>query len=180
MEQYGPWKIKERNLKYKNSWITVFEDKVINLSGKDGIYGHMKIKDGVNVLPIDEEGNVYLGREFHYGVGKATIEVIAGGIEAGESPSNTAKRELREELGIIAEEFIDFGITHPLTAYSDTTSYLYLAKKLSFSSQELEDSEEIEIVKVSLSEAVEMVNSGKITSAESCILILKAVAYFKK
>ena len=72
------------------------------------------MKSGVSVLPIDNKGNVYLTKEYHYAVERETIEAISGGIDKGENKENAAKRELNEEAGITANEWIDLGVLDPL------------------------------------------------------------------
>src|SRR3989344_3258976 len=149
-QQYGPWTIQQRKLQYKNPLIEVYEDQVIRPDGNKGIHVFMKLKHGVSVLPIDTEGNVYLTKEFHYGVGKVTIEAGAGGVDKGEEFLPAAQRELAEELGIIAKEWIDLGSSDPLTGYLSCPHKIYLARQLVFGKQNMEGSESIELLKVPL------------------------------
>ena len=111
----GPWVIKESVPAYKNPWIEVTEDQVIRPDGKPGIFGLVNMKPGVSVLALDESGFVYLTDEFHYAIGKDSIEVVSGAIDNIESSLDAAKRELEEELGIKAEEWIDLGEVNPFT-----------------------------------------------------------------
>src|SRR3989338_6055874 len=139
----GPWKIAERELKYQNPWIAVHEDKVILPNGKDGIHVFIEIKPGVSILPLDDEGYVYLTKEFHYAAGKETIEVVAGGIDDGESVLEAAQRELHEELGIIAREWVDLGKMDQLTTYTNAQTRSFLARGLEFGATHLEGSESV-------------------------------------
>lgn len=177
MEQRGPWKIKSSEVKYKNPWMEVREDQVVRPDGKDGIYGVINVIGGVSVLPIDDEGNVYLTDEFHYGIGRDSIEVISGGLDDGEDPLACAKRELVEETGITAKDFVYLGETDPFTSYLNAPVYLYLARNLSFGKNNLEGSEIIRVVKMTFEEAVQMVMESKISHGGSCVLILKAAKY---
>ncbi|MBW3004859.1 NUDIX hydrolase [Candidatus Woesearchaeota archaeon] len=170
----GPWTIKETIPKYKNPWIEVTEDQVIKPDGKPGIFGVVNMKAGVSVLPIDEEGFVYLTDEFHYAIEKDSIEVVSGAIDDGEKPIDAAKRELEEELGIKAEEWIDLGVVNPFTTVIKSPAYLFLARKLTFTDSNQEGTENIKLVKVKFEEAVKMVLESKITHGPSCVLILKA------
>ncbi len=115
MIKNGPWTIKASEEKYKNPWIRVQEDKVIRPDGKDGIFGIVEMVSGISVLPLDEEGFVYLTDEFHYGLQQNSIEVVSGAIDNDEKPIEAAKRELKEELGIEAENWVDFGLINPFT-----------------------------------------------------------------
>lgn len=172
--KYGPWIIKETFSKYKNPWIEVKEDQVIRPDGKPGIFGIVKMKAGISVLPLDDAGFVYLTEEFHYAIGKESIEVVSGAIDGNETPINTAKRELLEELGITANDWIDLGLVNPFTTVINSPAYLFLAKKLKFTKANQEGTEIIKIRKVKMDEAVKMVLESKITHGPSCVLILKA------
>lgn len=180
MRKHGPWTIKETTPKYKNPWIEVNEDQVIRPDGKPGIFGTVKIKSGVSVLPLDDSGFVYLTEEFRYALGKGSIEVVSGAIDKDETPINCAKRELKEELGIEAKEWIDLGLVNPFTSVIASPAYLFLAKNLKFTKRNQEGTEIITLKKFKLGEAVKMVLDSKITHGPSCVLILKANEFLKK
>jgi ADP-ribose pyrophosphatase len=174
MKQHGPWQIVESHEVYRDPWIVVRKDDLIRPDGRPGTHSVVALKPGVTVLAIDEEANVYLTEEFHYGVGRITIEAVSGGIEIDELPLDTAKRELQEELGIEAEEWIDVGVVDPFTASVVSPTQLYLARKLRFGDQAPEGTEQIRCVKMTLAEAVEQVLNSAITHGPSCVAILKA------
>jgi len=173
VRQHGRWKIVESHQVYRDAWLVVRKDDVIRPDGKPGTHSVVTLKPGVTVLAMDDERNVYLTEEFHYGVGRITIEAVSGGIEPDERSLETAKRELREELGIEAEEWTDLGVVDPFTASVVSPTQLYLARKLRFGDQALEGTEQIKCVKMTLAEAVEMVIESEITHGPSCVLILK-------
>ena len=176
-KQNGPWIIKEKLLKYKNPWIEVNEDQVIRPDGKPGIFGIITITPGVSVLALDDQGFVYLTEEFRYAIGKKSIEAVSGGIDFGEQPLDAAKRELEEELGIHAEEWIDLGIVNPFTSVIHSPAHLFLARKLHFSETNREGTEIIKMVKITFTEAVNMVQSSDINHSPTSVLILKAKNY---
>jgi ADP-ribose pyrophosphatase len=180
MKQHGPWKIKESIEKYKNKWMTVVEHQVIRPDGKDGIFGITTLLPGAYVLPLDEEGNVYLVKEFKFAIGRELIEIASGGLDAGETKEEGARRELKEELGIVAKEVVPLGYVESLTSIVVCTNALFLARGLTFENQELEGTEVIQMVKVPFSEAVRMVMEGDIIDGPSCVLILKAQEYLRK
>jgi 8-oxo-dGTP pyrophosphatase MutT (NUDIX family) len=122
----------------------------------------------------DEDRHVYLTEEFHYAVGRTTIEAVSGGVEPGEDALATARRELQEEIGIEAEEWTDLGTVDPFTASIVSPTRLYLARKLRFGEQSPEGTEQIRCVGMPLDEAVRMVLESEITHGPSCVLILKA------
>lgn len=104
----GNWTINETENKFENEFFKVSEDKVIPPDGKEGLYATIVIIEGVAVLPIDDDGNAYITRQFRYALGRKNLEAIAGGINKGE-PLENAKREAKEELGIEANEWISLG-----------------------------------------------------------------------
>ncbi len=159
--------------KYQNAWIKVNEDQVIRPDGKKGIFGTVKIKPGVSVLALSEDHFVYLTEEFHYALGKESIEVVSGGVEEHEDPFSAAKRELEEELGIIAEEWTALGEIHPFTSIVNCPVNLFLARKLTFTKSRPESTEIIKTIKVKLDLAIEMVMDGRISHGTSGVLILK-------
>lgn len=176
----GPWTINETIPKYKNPWIEVVEDQVIQPDGKPGIFSVVKLKDGSAILPIDEQGFVYLAEQFRYILGKSSVETPCGAIDEGETPLLTAQRELKEELGILAEEWTDLGIVNPFTESICSTAFLFLARKLTFVESSQEETEDIKLIKVPFEEAVKMVIESKITHGPSCVLILKAKEFLQK
>lgn len=176
----GPWTVVDTKDVYSNPWIKVREDKVIRPDGKDGIFGVVSMKAGVSVLPIDDKNNVYLTKEYHYAVEDEKIEVMSGGIDGNENKIEAAKRELKEELGIEAQEWIDMGMIDPFTTVVNSPNYLYLAKNLTFFMANLEGTENIKVLKIPFNEAFEMVEQGLITHGASVALLLKAKNYLSK
>jgi ADP-ribose pyrophosphatase len=173
MKTHGPWKIVARHEIYRDPWLAVYKDDVIRPDGNAGTYSFVHIKPGVCVVAVDEENFIYLTEEFHYGVGRTTIEGVSGGIEPAENALLTAQRELKEEIGIEAEEWLELGVVDPFTANVLSPTRLYLARKLRLGEHAPEGTELIRRVKVPLREAVEGVMDGRITHGPSCVLILK-------
>lgn len=181
MRENGPWKIKGTTAKYRSELIDLYEDEVIKPNGEEGTYAVARIKAGVTVLPVDEEGFVYLARDFRYAVGRECVEAVAGGIDEGEPHETAARRELKEELGIEAAAFVSLGFVDPMPSLVDSPSYLFLARPpLNFKEKELEAGENVKTVKVKLSEAVRMVMQSEITHGSSCVLILRANDYLQR
>lgn len=180
MRENGPWKIKGTTAKYRSELIELYEDEVIKPNGEPGTYAVARIKAGVSVMPMDEEGNVYLAKDFRYAVGRETLETVAGGIDEGEPEADAARRELKEELGVEADEIISLGLVDPMPSLVDSPSHLFLARgNLRFKEKELEAGENVRTVKLKLSEAVRMVLRSEITHGSSCVLILRADAYLR-
>lgn len=179
MKNHGPWKIKKSEIRYKNPWIEVNEDQIIRPDGRDGIFGVVKMKAGVSVLPIDDQGFVYLTDEFHYALGDNSIEVISGAIDQNESPLQSAKRELKEETGILAKHWTNLGTVNPFTTVINSPAYLFLARDLDFGKSNPENTEVIKIRKIKFQKALTMVLNSKITHGPSCVLILKTKEFLE-
>lgn len=170
----NPFKTILKRVIYKNPWMTLHEHEVIRPDGRSGIQAFIETSGGGSVLPIMEDGSVFLSREYKYPVSKYSIEVFSGGRKAGEEPIEAVKRELKEELGAIAEEWEYIGFIHPFTSFSKSPNHLFIAKKLNFSHRMLDDGELIDVIRVDLSKALKLVLNGEITHAASCVLILRA------
>jgi 8-oxo-dGTP pyrophosphatase MutT (NUDIX family) len=172
--RHGPWTIEQSTEKHRDSFMTVREDRVIRPDGKPGFYSTVQVKPGVAVLPIDEAGEVYLVRQFRYALGSESLEAVCGGVEEGESYQDSAKEELREEVGIEATSWTDLGLIDIDTSMVRCKMGLFLARGLSFTDTRREGTETIQTVKLPFLEALGKVIEGEITHAGSCILILKA------
>ena len=172
---HGSWQILARKEIYRDAWIALDRDEVIRPDGQPGTHCILHLKPGVSVLPFDDQGMVYLTEEFHYGVGRVTVEVVSGGIEPDEQAEVTARRELQEELGITAKEWIDLGVCDPFTSVVVSPTRLFLARGLTFGPTSLEGTERIDCRKVPLATAVQMVLHSQITHGPSCVLILKTI-----
>jgi ADP-ribose pyrophosphatase len=170
---YGPWTIESTDEVYSDPWLSVRCDKVVRPDGRPGTHSVVTIKPGVSVLARDDENNVYLTDEFHYAIGRNSLEAVSGGIDEGETAEEAARRELREELGIDADMLTPLGTVDPFTSSLVSPTRLFLATGLRFGPPDPEGTEQIRMVKVPLAEAVRMVLDSRITHAPSCVAILK-------
>jgi 8-oxo-dGTP pyrophosphatase MutT (NUDIX family) len=171
----GDWTIKTTKKIFENDFFKVLEDEVIQPDGKDGTYATIRFPPGACVLPLDENGVIYLTRQFRYALERENLEAAAGVVE-DEEPLEAARREAREELGIEAEDWTDLGKIENDTSITNSTAHLFLARKLTFTKPEREGTEQIKTVKMKFDEAVEKVLSGEITHNQTCLLILKTHA----
>jgi ADP-ribose pyrophosphatase len=149
-------------------------DQVIRPDGDPGQHVVVGIKPGVCVLAIDDQDQVHLTQEFHYAVGRDSIEAVSGGIEPGEQADETAVRELQEELGLTAGRLQFLTTLDPFTSCMVSPTRLYLATDLTTVTKAPEGTEQIETVVLTLSEAVQKVLDGQITHAPTCVLLLRA------
>ena len=127
----NPWKIISTKTVYQNPWIRVREDKVITPDGKDGIYGVIESKDSVIVGAINEKNEIYLIYSFSYPAQSWQWELPGGGSD-GEEIINASKRELAEETGIVAQEWVSLPTTRVCDGLMTERTYTLLAKGLEF------------------------------------------------
>jgi ADP-ribose pyrophosphatase len=173
-EKHGPWTIVKANEVYSDPWMAVRMDNVLRPDGSPGTYSTVRIKPGVCVIPVSSDGTCYLTKEFHYAVGRDTIEGISGGIEVDETAELAAARELQEEVGLIADKWISLGTVDPLTAALSSPTRLFLALELRFTDASPEGTECIERVEMPFEKALAMVIASEISHAPTCVAILKA------
>jgi len=114
-------------------------------------------------------------RQYRYPFGKVLLEIPAGKLDSpGEDPLDAAKRELKEETGAKAEEFMFMGEYYPTCAYSTEIIYMYLAKGLSFGETDLDEDEFIEVERIPIKTLFDMVMRGDIRDGKTQTAILKA------
>lgn len=170
----NPWKTKHSELKYENPWISVTEHQVVNAAGNDGIYGTVHFKNiAIGIIPLDKDNNTWLVGQFRYPLNQYSWEICEGGGKHHVDPLISAKRELLEELGIKAEKWEKLLDMHLSNSVSDEVGIIYVAKDLTYHNPEPEEDEILELRKVSLYDAYEMVMNGEITDSLSVAGILK-------
>ena len=173
----GPWIVTGTRVVYQNPWVKVTEDKVIRPDKKKGIFGFIEQTGGVSVIPLDAKGNVYLTKEYHYAVGRVTVEAVSGGTDKGENKLQAAKRELKEETGLIAKKWTYLGVVDPLTTVLSSPNHLYLAEGLTQTDPDPEGTETIQVIKIPFRKALKWVMESKITHAGTAVALLK-IKYF--
>lgn len=154
--------------------VKLCRDRVELPNGKTSYREAVRHPGGVIILPIDENGNVHLVRQFRYPVGRVLLEVPAGKLEYGEEPFAAAKRELSEEVGAKAELWTDLGAVLPTPGYCDEVHYLYLARGLTFGDTHPDEDEFLEQVTMPFEEACAMAADGRIDDSKTVIALLRA------
>jgi ADP-ribose pyrophosphatase len=174
--KHGPWTVNASQVVYRDPWVSLRRDEVTRPDARTGTYCVVHVKPGVCVLAIDGQGTVHLTEEFHYGVGRVTLEAVSGGVEFDEEPEAAAKRELREELGIDAARWTSLGIVDPFTANVVSPTRLFLAQELSFGKPCMDGGEVIRHITMPFEQVLAAVLDSRITHAPSAVAILKANA----
>tara|TARA_R110000868_G_scaffold282933_1_gene543309 strand:+ start:227 stop:781 length:555 start_codon:yes stop_codon:yes gene_type:complete len=173
-EKVGGWCQLSETEVYDNPWIRITHEEVRRPNGSEGIYGVVHFKNqAVGVVPIDSNGNTWLVSQSRYTLNARTWEIPEGGSPVGEDPLDTAKRELLEEVGLIAATWQPLMTLHTTNSVSDEVGHIFVAEGISHGEQSLEDTEDIEVKKLPLEEAVAMAMNGEITDALSVAALLK-------
>ena len=173
-EEQNPWQIVSAKEVYDNPWINVMAYDVINPAGNKGIYGKVHYKNiAIGVVPLDNDDNTYLVGQYRFVLNQYSWEIPEGGCPEGTLPLDSAKRELLEETGLVAEEWTEIMQLHLSNSVSDEVAYIFTAKQLKQQSPEPEETEQLVIKKLQFEEAYMMVEKGIITDAMSVAAILK-------
>ncbi len=169
---HGPWLIQRSTTVYQDPWLHVRRDEVIRPDGQPGTHSIVTIKPGVCVIAIQDDV-VYLTEEFHYAVGRITLEGVSGGRDHDETPLECAKRELAEELGISANSWLHLGSIDPFTASVLSPTELFVATDLTFHTAAPEGTEVIRRVEMPFNQVMAAINEGRITHAPTCVVLLR-------
>lgn len=162
---------------YQGRVFDLLQDQVQYPDGRRVKMDVIKHNGAVAMLPIDDEGQLLLVRQYRHAVGSQLIELPAGTLEEGEGPESCAQRELREEVGMAAGELIKLGEFFLAPGYSTERMHLFLARKLSADTLEADEDEMLELLRISPKLALAMVQDGQIRDAKTLLGLLLARPY---
>ena len=172
----GPWTRKTRRVAYENPWITLWHDEVTRPDGAPGIYGVVHFANlAAGVLVLDDDDRVLLVGQHRYALDSYSWEIPEGGVPAGETPLDGARRELREETGVEAGGWRELCRFHLSNSISDEAGVLFAARAERHGTATPDPTEELTTRWVPFDAALAMIAMGEITDAMS-ILGLQAVA----
>lgn len=158
---------------FKGRVVHLQVDKVRLPDGKVSTREVIRHPGGVGILPLMPDGTVMMVRQFRYPGDSVLTEIPAGKLEYGEDPLACGKRELSEEIGAEAKEWIFLGNVYPTPAYDSEVIRVYLAAGLTFGRQHLDEGEFLNICRVPLQTLVDQVMNGEICDAKTQIGVLK-------
>lgn len=170
----NPWKTLEKKTVYENPWIKVEHHEVLNPSGQPGVYGTVAFQNiAIGIIPIDQNNCTFLVGQFRFPLNTYSWEIPEGGCKLNTDPLTTAKRELKEETGIVAQGWEKLQTIHTSNSVTDEFGIIYSAENLEFFEAIPDEDEDLKIRRVSLSEALTMVKQGEITDSLSIAGILR-------
>mgnify|MGYP006276040047 FL=1 len=157
----------------------VKRDQVRLPSGNQGQREFIVHPGAVLIVPILDNGNLLLERQFRYPLNQVFIELPAGKIDPGENILKTGQRELQEETGYSAQEWIYLGYQHPCIGYATEVIHMFLVKGL-VEGEPLNDADEaLQLFEASLEDCLQMVADNKITDAKSIIALMWTEKYLQ-
>ena len=145
----------------------VYQDHARLPDGKVKIREYIAHPGAVVIIPLLDNGELVLERQFRYPLHRDFYELPAGKIDSGEDPFVCAQRELLEETGYTAKSWRYLATLHPCIGYSNEKLIYYLAQELTFEGASLDDGEHLEVFTLTPAEALEWVKEGKITDNKS-------------
>lgn len=173
MEKDISERTKQQNLIYEGRIIRVYNDDVVLPNGKEGRREYVSHRGGAAILPVDEEGNVYLVRQYRYPYHEVIYEIPAGKLEAGEDPLDTAIRELEEETGMRSTDLKLYGVLYPTPGYTNEHLYVYLAEHLQKGHVHLDPDEFVRVARLPFGQVYQMVLDNTITDAKTCYAVMR-------
>jgi len=153
----------------------VRRDSVKLPNGEDAVREVIRHVGAVCVIPVTDDNSVIMERQYRYPIARVLTEIPAGKLDSPDEDRLSAiKRELREETGFTAREWISLGDFHPAPAYSDEYISMYMARGLEKGERHLDEDEFLNVMTVPLKDLVDDVMAGKISDAKTQTAVLKA------
>ena len=174
MKKRGPWTTLSEHLAYETPWIAVSHHDVVDPGGRQGVYGVIHFKNlAVGILPLDAQGNTWIVGQYRYPLEAYSWEIPEGGGQRDVPPLESAKRELREETGIVAARWSKILEMDLSNSASDERAILYLAQDLEFHQAMPDHDEELELRKLPFAELCAMVERGEVRDSLTVAAVLK-------
>ena len=160
--------------------VKLFVDEVELPNGEKSVREIVRHPGAVCVVPVDNDGNVIMVRQYRYAFGQVLLEIPAGKLEKGEEPLPAAMRELEEETGTVAGKMEYLGELYTTVAIFDENIHMYLATDLTYKDAHPDQDEFLEVEKMPLDTLVKMVMDGEIKDSKTQVAILKADKILKE
>lgn len=162
------WDVVKSQIAYRCRVFTVRQDESRSRrSGETHDFHVLETSDWVNVIPVTQDSQVVMVRQYRHGIAALTLEVPAGMIDPEDpSPAVAAARELREETGYAAGEVVPLGVVHPNPALMNNRCHVYAAFGVEkVAEQSLDITEDLTVETVPLMEIPNLIRDGTISNA---------------
>jgi ADP-ribose pyrophosphatase len=167
-----PEKVLSTQQIYQGRAVNIRVDTVEKAGGKKTTREVVEHSDCVAVVALDEQGNILLVHQFRHAVDRFLLEIPAGGIDPGEEPTDSVRRELQEEIGYLPRKIGKLGGFYATPGYGTEYLHCFVATDLVAARLVAEDTDEIELVRVSPAEIPRLIASGEICDAKSIAALL--------
>jgi len=162
---------------YQGRVFDVRQDQVRLPDGKLVQFDVVAHHGAVTILPMDDEGQVWFVRQYRHPAKRNLLELPAGVIEEGEAPEVSARREVREEIGMAAGELRSIGTFFLAPGYSTEFMYVFLATRLSAAPLKGDEDEFISIEKIPIQQVIQMAMAGRVQDAKTLAALFLAQPY---
>ena len=165
-------------MKFDGKLIKVTYD-VAEVNGKEAWREVVHHPGASAVVAIDEDNRIIMEKQFRYALNDYLLEIPAGKLDAGEDPLVCAKRELEEETGIIASEWISLGTIATSPGFCNEVIHLYVAKGLSKGEIHWDEDEYVEVKRYTFDELLQRISEEKIKDSKTLSALLLAMPYLR-
>ena len=165
-------------MKFDGKLIKVTYD-IADVNGKEAWREVVHHPGASAVVAIDENNRIIMEKQFRYALNDYLLEIPAGKLDKGEDPLVCAKRELEEETGIIASEWISLGTIATSPGFCNEVIHLYVAKGLSKGEIHWDEDEYVEVERYTFDELLQRIKEEKIKDSKSLSALLLAMPYLK-
>lgn len=170
----------EQEIKYEGRIIRLRVDKAQLPNGRIATREVVEHNGGVCIAALTEQQELLFVRQFRYPYQEVVLELPAGKIDKGEEPLACGKRELTEETGASAQQYRSLGRLYPSPGYCGEVIHLFLATGLSFGRMNPDEDEFLEVERIPLETAVQMVLDNEVPDAKTQVAVLKTWALLQK
>lgn len=167
----------DRRTAYRGSFLELVAERVELPGGQETELELVRHPGAAAVVPLTDDGDVVLLRQYRHATGGWLLEVPAGKLDAREAPEVCARRELEEETGLAARHLSALGRIWTSPGFTDEVIHLYVARGLEGSRQALQEDEILTVQRVAFPDAVDMAVQGEIEDAKSVCALLRAARH---
>lgn len=172
------WKVLRSKKVHENNWYNVIQDEVELDNGKKIFYHYIDKPVGVVIVPVDDEGNLFLVKQYRHPIRQDSLEFVMGSVESEDLELlEVAKRELVEETGLTAMDWEEVSKFSWMNGVGNQWGHIFVAKKLTMGESQPEETEDITVLKYSLSEVKQMIEKGDIHDVATIAVFYRYLQY---
>jgi 8-oxo-dGTP pyrophosphatase MutT (NUDIX family) len=177
----GPWTQVSVQSVYRNAWIHLEHHEVLRPDGKKGVYGVVHfVHHALGVVALDETGWIWLVGQHRYPLDIYSWEIPEGGGSPDETHLQGIQRELREEAGIEATQWVDLGALHTSNSVCNETGRVFMARGITQGTAHPDGDEQIQIKKIRFAEALAMAADARITDCISIVALFRVREWLQR